>query len=83
MEMNPAANHAETLKECIRLKMEGRFDEAAALEVKMRGLEVVLDKKQVAALRARTPDVVVEELDINLPGAGFMAAEEKAARADD
>lgn len=83
MEMNPTANNAEMLKECIRLKMEGCFDEAAALEVKMRGHEVVLDKDQVAALRARTPDVVVEELDINLPGAGFMAAEEKAARADD
>lgn len=78
MENNPAAPINEMLKECIRLKMEGRFEEAWALETKMRGHEVVLTKEQVAEMRARTPDVVVDELDPSLPGFGFMA-EDRAA----
>lgn len=80
--------HAEptqdaTLKECVRLQMEGRFDEANALYSKRAGHEVVLNADQVAALRARTPDTVVDELDIMVAGSGFMATEEKAARTAD
>lgn len=82
MEMPGTPEYAAMLKECIRLKLEGRFDDAHALEREMNGFELVLDQEQVAALRARTPDVVVEELDINLPGWGFMAKEEAAALAE-
>lgn len=81
MENNPAAPINEMLKECIRLKMEGLFEEAWALETKMRGQEVVLAKEQLAEMRARTPEVIVEELDPSLPGFGFMAAETAEALA--
>lgn len=81
METKPAAPVNDMLKECIRLKMEGRFDEAAALETKMRGHELVLTKEQLAEMRARAPDVVVDELDPSLPGFGFMAEERAATEA--
>lgn len=78
MGKNPAAPTNEMLKECIRLKMEGRFEEAWSLETKMRGHEVVLTREQLAEMRARTPEVIVEELDPSLPGFGFMAEESAA-----
>lgn len=78
MEKTPAAPTNEILKECIRLKMEGRFEEAEALATKMRGHELVLTKEQLAAMREITPDGPVEVLDVNLPGFGFMA-EDRAA----
>lgn len=81
METKPAAPANETLKECIRLKMEGRFEEAEALENKMYGHEVVLTKEQVAEMRARTSEVIVEELDPSLPGFGFMAEDGAATLA--
>lgn len=79
MEMPGTPEYAAMLKECIRLKLEGRFDEAAALETKMRGNELVLTKEQLAEMHARTPDVVVDELDPSLPGFGFMAKEHAEA----
>lgn len=81
METKPAVPVNETLKECIRLKMEGHFEEAEALENKMYGYEVVLTKEQVAEMRARTPEVIVEELDPSLPGFGFMAEDRAATEA--
>lgn len=81
METKPAAPAIEMLKECIRLKMEGRFEEAAALETKMRGHELVLTKEQLAEMRAHTPDMVVDELDPSLPGFGFMAEDRAATEA--